>query len=74
MVDAGQPFPSINSLSDVVTQNSDGSFDLYFAPELPEDVPESNWIKTNPGGGSPRRCVCTAPPCRSTTKPGSQTT
>jgi hypothetical protein len=51
MVDAGQPFPSINSLSDVVTQNSDGSFDLYFAPELPEDVPEGNWIKTNPGEG-----------------------
>ena len=54
MVDAGQPFPSINSLSDVVTQNSDGSFDLYFAPELPEDVPEGNWIKTNPARGSPR--------------------
>jgi hypothetical protein len=51
MIDSGQPFPSINSLVGTVQQATDGSYDLYFAPELPPDVPEGNWIKTNPGEG-----------------------
>jgi hypothetical protein len=50
MIDAGQPFPSINSMSNVA-QNGDGSYDLYFAPQLPVDKPNSNWIKTNPDEG-----------------------
>jgi hypothetical protein len=50
MVDAGQPFPSINSLGKV-EQNADGSYDLYFGPQLPAGKPESNWIKTVPGQG-----------------------
>ena len=45
MVDAGQAFPSINSMSPVA-QNPDGSHDLYFGPQLPSGVRESNWIKT----------------------------
>jgi hypothetical protein len=48
MVDAGQAFPSINSMSNVA-QNPDGSYDLYFGPQLPAGKPESNWIKTVPG-------------------------
>ena len=31
--------------------NKDGSFDLYFGPELPADVPEENWVQTKPGKG-----------------------
>jgi hypothetical protein len=50
MVDNGQPFPSINSLGKV-EQNGDGSYDLYFGPELPPGKSASNWIKTNAGQG-----------------------
>jgi hypothetical protein len=50
MVDNGQPYPSINSMNQIA-QNADKSYDLYFGPELPDGVPESNWIKTNPGKG-----------------------
>ncbi|MFT5699170.1 MAG: hypothetical protein ACI8ZB_002027 [Desulforhopalus sp.] len=31
--------------------NKDGSFDLYFGPKLPENVPEKNWVQTKPGIG-----------------------
>ena len=31
--------------------NADGSFDLYFGPGLPADVPEENWVQTKPGEG-----------------------
>jgi len=31
--------------------NKNGSFDLYFGPKLPEDVPEKNWVQTKPGKG-----------------------
>jgi hypothetical protein len=46
----GQPFPSIGSL-DKLQYNPDKSVDLYFGPELPKGVPESNWRKTVPGKG-----------------------
>lgn len=46
----GQRFPSIGSL-DNLSYNSDQSVDLYFSPELPDGVPESNWRKTVPGKG-----------------------
>jgi hypothetical protein len=48
MVEAPQLMPSINGLNDVAT-NTDGSVDLWFAPEKPKDVPESNWIQTVSG-------------------------
>ena len=51
MIDAGQPFPSVNSLDERVVANEDGSFDLYLGPERPADAPEWNWIATNPGEG-----------------------
>lgn len=38
----------IGSRTDLV-RNADGSVDLVFAPELPKDTPESNWIPTVPG-------------------------
>lgn len=31
--------------------NDDGSFDLWFAPELPDGVPERNWVQTIPDEG-----------------------
>jgi len=31
--------------------NGDDSFDLYFGPQLTQEVPESNWVQTNPGEG-----------------------
>lgn len=63
MIDAGQPFPSINSMSNIA-QNADGSYDLHFGPQLPDGAPESNWIKTNPGEGymvALRLCGATMP-------------
>ena len=31
--------------------NADGSFDCYFGPELPDGVPEANWVQTRTGEG-----------------------
>lgn len=51
MIDNGQPFPSINSMSPEVVVGDDTSVDLYFGPQLPDGVAEANWIRTNPGEG-----------------------
>jgi len=48
MLQTDQPSAGVNSLSGEVQKNSDGSFDIYFAPEAP-DGKESNWIQTIPG-------------------------
>jgi hypothetical protein len=48
MVEAPQLMPSINGFNKVAT-NSDGSTDLWFGPQKPGDVPESNWIQTVEG-------------------------
>jgi hypothetical protein len=42
--------PLVGSVHGAVA-NQDGSFDLYFGPELPADVPEENWVQTTPGKG-----------------------
>lgn len=31
--------------------NEDGSYDAYFGPELPDGVPQENWVQTKPGMG-----------------------
>ncbi len=49
-LDNGQPYPSIGSLNDL-EYNEDGSVDLYFGPELPDGIPESNWLRTVPEKG-----------------------
>ena len=46
----GQAIPSINSMNDLQV-NGDGSIDLYFSPNVPDGVPESNWIGTVDGLG-----------------------
>ena len=46
-----QPYPSKNSKRNHnMTVNKDGSTDLYFGPEAPENM-ASNWIETVPGKG-----------------------
>jgi hypothetical protein len=42
--------PLVGSVHGAVP-NEDGSFDLYFGPEQPKDVPEANWVQTTPGKG-----------------------
>lgn len=41
---------SLSSTREMVA-NDDGSFDLWFAPDLPDGVPESNWVQTIPEEG-----------------------
>ena len=43
----GQPFPTIGSQTKGMTQNADGSYDVYFGPEAPEGK-EGNWLQTVP--------------------------
>ncbi len=50
MINTDQKRTSLSSTDDLV-KNDDGSVDLYFAPELPEGVPEQNWVKTIPNEG-----------------------
>jgi hypothetical protein len=48
MPETPQLLPSINGYNKV-EKNADGSIDIYFAPEKPADVAESNWIQTIAG-------------------------
>ena len=48
MTAAVQLMPSINGMNKVA-KNQDGSIDLYFGPQKPADVADSNWIQTVDG-------------------------
>jgi hypothetical protein len=48
MVAAPQLMPSINQYNDV-EYDKDGGLHLYFSPNRPGEVPESNWIQTVEG-------------------------
>ncbi|SNS61077.1 DUF1254 domain-containing protein [Tropicimonas sediminicola] len=48
MPETPQLMPSINGFN-TVAENEDGSIDIWFAPELPADVPETNWIQVVDG-------------------------
>ncbi|WP_205389055.1 DUF1214 domain-containing protein [Sulfitobacter sp. JL08] len=48
MPETEQLLPSTNSYYDVA-KNEDGSIDIWFAPEQPEDVADTNFIQTIPG-------------------------
>jgi hypothetical protein len=50
MLQTDQPKPSLGSQSGTVSENEDGSIDLYFGPECPAGV-ENNWLQTLPGKG-----------------------
>ncbi len=43
-----QLFPTLGSQSEGLQQNSDGSYEVYFAPEPPAGK-ENNWLQTIPG-------------------------
>lgn len=49
MPKTSQEFPSINSLSENIVKNKDGSVDIQFGPTKAKNVPESNWIQTIKG-------------------------
>jgi hypothetical protein len=43
-----QSFPTVGSQTEGMTQNADGSWDVYFAPEAPAGK-QGNWLQTVPG-------------------------
>ena len=46
----GQPYPSRNNVRGELEANDDGSVDIMFGPEQPDELP-NNWIQTVPGKG-----------------------
>ena len=48
MLQTDQKFAGINSLGDGLKKNADDSYDVIFAPKLPDGVDERNWIQTIP--------------------------
>jgi len=50
MLQTDSRFPGIDSNKKGLVKNSDGSYDVYFAPKAPEGM-EHNWIQTVPGKG-----------------------
>jgi len=48
MLQTDQPHAGINSLSEDIKQNKDGSVDIYFSPKKPKNE-NANWIQTIPG-------------------------
>jgi hypothetical protein len=44
----GQKFPTIGSQTPGMKKNTDGSYDIYFAPKAPKGK-EGNWLQTVPG-------------------------
>jgi len=50
LINADQQRTSLSSTDELV-RNEDGSADLYFAPQLPNGVPKSNWVQTIPNAG-----------------------
>ena len=49
MLQTDQKFAGINSLGEGLKQNADGSYDVIFAPKLPNGVDQRNWIQSIPG-------------------------
>jgi hypothetical protein len=50
MIENPQGKTEVNSRQELV-KNADGSVRLVFSPQKPADVPEANWIQTNPKKG-----------------------
>ena len=48
MLQTDQQFAGINSLGDGLKKNADNSYDVIFAPKLPDGVDQRNWIQTIP--------------------------
>jgi hypothetical protein len=45
---SGQKFPTVGSQSEGMTQNADGSYDVFFGPKPPAGK-VGNWLQTVPG-------------------------
>jgi hypothetical protein len=50
-LDNGTGRPPVRGSVHGAVASADGSFDLFFSPELPANVDENNWVKTVPGNG-----------------------
>jgi hypothetical protein len=50
MLQTDQQFPGIDNNKPGMTQNADGSYDVYFGPKAPSGQ-DNNWIQTVPGKG-----------------------
>jgi len=50
MLQTDQRFPGIDNNKEGMIQNADGSYDVYFGPQVPEGQ-TNNWIQTVPGKG-----------------------
>ena len=50
MLETGQKSAGLDSNSQDVTANEDGSYTIYFGPKAPEGK-EGNWVQTMPGKG-----------------------
>lgn len=48
LLQTSQEFPTVGSQDEGIRKNTDGSYDLYFAPEPPAGQ-EGNWLQTVPG-------------------------
>ncbi len=48
MLQTSQRFPTAGSQSEGIKKNTDGSYDVYFAPKAPQGK-EGNWLATVPG-------------------------
>jgi len=54
MLQTGQPYPKVGSLSyprAAATAGSDGSTTIFIGPKLPSGVADGNWIQSVPGKG-----------------------
>lgn len=50
LLQTDQEYPGIASTNEDLQRNADGSWDLYFGPEMPAGQ-EGNWLQTIPGKG-----------------------
>lgn len=73
MTAAPQLMRSINGFNKVAT-NTDGSIDLYFGPQKPANVADSNWIQTADGRDFLLAFASMALASSSTIRAGSRTT
>lgn len=48
MLQSNQKFPSLDTNTEGIRTNKDGSLTVYFGPRAPEGF-ENNWIETVPG-------------------------
>ena len=48
MLQTNQKYPSVDSNTEGLKKNSDGSFTVYFGPKAPKGY-ENNWIETVSG-------------------------